>query len=298
MQRRITGFFASVLLAATALVAAPSAGAAGADDFPVTVKADNGKVEIDEQPERIVSLSASATEILFAIGAGDQVVAVDAESDYPADVPTTDLSAYEPNIEAIAGYEPDLVLAPSPGIAEPLERLDIPVIEEDAPTRLKGSYRQIRRLGRATGHREEARDLVRDMKSEIDDLVDELPDRDEPATVYWELDDTYYSVTSKTFIGQLLDLAGLESIADEAAETDDYPQLTSEFIVSSDPEFVFLADTECCGQSAETVAARPGWDDLTAVQDDNVIELDDDVASRWGPRVADLFETIVESTTT
>ncbi|HEX6311192.1 MAG TPA: ABC transporter substrate-binding protein [Acidimicrobiia bacterium] len=298
MRRRFAGSLGFVALVAASFVGAPPGGAAGSDDFPVIVKADNGKVEIEERPERIVSLSASATEILFAIGAGDQVVAVDEQSDYPAGVPTTDLSGYEPNIEAIAGYEPDLVVVGSPGVAEPLERLDIPVIEDDAPTRLKGAYRQFRRLGKATGHRDEADDAVAGMKQEIADLVEGVPDRDAPATAYWELDDTYYSVTSETFIGQVLTLAGLTNIADEADDTTDYPQLTSEFIVSADPDFILLADTECCGQSAETVADRPGWADLTAVRDGGVVELDDDVASRWGPRVVELFEVIVESTTT
>ena len=298
MRRRIPSFVALVAVALATFATATSPVAAGRDDFPVTVDADNGEVEIDAQPQRIVSLSATATEILFAIGAGDQVVAVDDQSDYPPGAPTTDLSGYEPNIEAIAGYEPDLVLAGSPGVAEPLERLDIPAIEEDAPRRLKGAYRQIRKLGRATGHSEGAADLVTEMKGEIADLVAQVPDRDAATTTYWELDDTYYSVTSKTFIGQLLDLAGLANIADEADDTSDYPQLTSEFIVDSDPEYIFLADTECCGQSAETVAARPGWGDLGAVQNEGVVALDDDVASRWGPRVVELFQTIVESTTT
>jgi len=236
--------------------------------------------------------------MLFAIDAGDQVVAVDDQSDYPPGVPTTDLSGYEPNAEAIAGYDPDLVVAADEAVADALNRVDIPVIAFDAPARLKGAYAQIRQLGKATGHSVEATELVTEMKDEIAALVDEVPDRDAAPTAYWELDDQYFSVSSKTFIGQVLKLAGLANIADEAEDTSDYPQLSSEYIVDSDPDYIFLADTECCGQSAETVAGRPGWGELVAVQSDGIVALNDDVASRWGPRVVDLFEIIVEATAT
>ncbi|MGH9031603.1 MAG: ABC transporter substrate-binding protein [Acidimicrobiia bacterium] len=298
MTRRITSLLALVAVALTAVATAPLPATAGEDDFPVTVKGDNGKTEIDSRPERIVSLSPTATEMLFAIGADEQVEAVDDQSDYPADVPTTDLSAFEPNPEAIAGYDPDLVVATDEAVADALDRVDIPVVVFDAPARLKGAYRQIRVLGKATGHPDEAKELVTDMRDEIDALVDEVPDRDSAPTAYWELDDQYFSVSSKTFIGQVLSLAGLANIADEAEDTSEYPQLSSEYIVDSDPDYIFLADTECCSQSPETVADRPGWGDLVAVQNDGVVALNDDVASRWGPRVVELFEIIVEATTT
>ena len=126
-----------------------------------------------------------------------------------------------------------------------------------------------------------------------------MPERDAAPTYYHELDDTLYSVTSSTFIGELYALAGLANIADEAdpdGEFGGYPQLSAELIVAADPDFVFLADTECCGQTAETLAARPGFADLSAIADGNVVELSDDIASRWGPRVVDLLATIVEAT--
>lgn len=303
MTRRITSLLALVAIALAAVATAPAPVAAGpvatgTDDFPVTVAGDNGKIRIDAQPERIVSLSPTATEMLFAIGAGEQVEAVDDQSDYPPGVPTTDLSGFEPNPEAIAGYDPDLVVASDAAVEDALERVDVPVLVLDAPSRLRGAYRQIRTLGTATGHSDEAGEVVTEMKDEITTLVDEVPDRDAPPTGYWELDDQYFSVTSKTFIGQVLSLAGLANIADEADDQSDYPQLSSEYIVDSDPDYIFLADTECCAQSPETVAARPGWGDLAAVQNDGVVALNDDIASRWGPRVVELFQIIVQATTT
>jgi cobalamin transport system substrate-binding protein len=117
------------------------------------------------------------------------------------------------------------------------------------------------------------------------------PDR--PLSYYHELDKNLYSATSKTFIGQLYAQLGMENIAD-AADKDGsgYPQLSAEYVVKADPDLIFLADTKCCGQSAKTVAARDGWEQLTAVKSGGVVELDDDIASRWGPRVVDFLKTV------
>jgi iron complex transport system substrate-binding protein len=254
-----------------------------------------------DAPERIVSLSPSATEILFAVGAGDQVVAVDDQSDFPEDVPTTDLSGYEPNVEAIIEYEPDLVVADflAEDIVAGLEAAGAEVLVQDAAATLEDTYDQVAELAVVTGHEDEGAELVAEMRADIDELVASVPDRDAAPTYYHELDDTLYSVTSETFIGELYALAGLENIADEAdpdGEFGGYPQLSAELIVAADPDFIFLADTECCGQTAETLAARPGFADLSAIADGNVVELSDDIASRWGPRVVDLLATIVEAT--
>ena len=168
--------------------------------------------------QRIVSMSPTATEMLFAIGAGKQVVAVDDQSNFPDGVPKTDLSAYEPNAEAIAGYHPDLVVISddTKNLKSQLETLKIPVAVEPAATTLDDSYRQIEELGDKTGHRGEADKLVSSMKQQITDLTKDLPARPAPLTYYHELDNTLFTVTSKTFIGQLYSLAGLTNVADPA----------------------------------------------------------------------------------
>jgi iron complex transport system substrate-binding protein len=266
----------------------------GAAVFPVTVTGTNGEVTIDARPERIVSLSPTATEDLFAIGAGDQVIAVDDQSNYPADAPTTDLSGFEPNVEAIAGYEPDLVVfATEPGdLASSLEGLGITALQLDAAPNLDIAYDQIEQLGAATGHPDEAAALVEQLRSDIQALVDGA-DQPTGTSFYYELDDTFYSVTSRTFIGKLFGMLGLENIADAVGKgSGGYPQLSAEYIIESDPDLIFLADTKCCGQSAETVAERPGWAGLAAVTGGGVVPLDDDVAQRWGPRVVDLLQQI------
>jgi iron complex transport system substrate-binding protein len=237
--------------------------------------------------------------MLFAMDAGDQVVAVDDQSNYPDDAPTTDLSGLEPNVEAIAGYEPDLVVTSGdPGdVVAGLETLGVPTLVHPAATTLDDTYEQITSLGTATGHADEAAELVGQMEDDIAALVEQVPDRVQALTYYHELDSTLFTVTSETFIGELYALAGLENVADPADDgsAGGYPQLSPEFLVQADPDMIFLADTKCCGQDATTVAARPGWADLTAVTEGNVVELDDDIASRWGPRVVDLLETIVQA---
>jgi iron complex transport system substrate-binding protein len=262
--------------------------------FPVTIDTPGGKVVLDQQPKRIVSLSPTATEMLFAIAAGGQVVAVDSNSNYPREAPTTDLSAYEPNIEAIAGYKPDLVVySDDPGeLAAGLGKLGIPALQQPAAKRLDDTYTQLDQLGRATGHVPDAGRLTATMRAEIEKIAAAgRPER--PLTYYHELDKNLYSATSETFIGQLYDQLGLENIADAADQQQSgYPQLSAEYVIKADPDLIFLADTKCCGQSARTVAARDGWDQVTAVRSGGVVELDDDVASRWGPRVVDFLKTV------
>ncbi len=297
MRRRT---LTAALLATLAL-----AGACGDDttDVATDPQAPAPAVGEEEVPQRIVSLSATATEVLFAIGAGEQVVAVDEQSNFPPEAPTTDLSGFTPNLEAITTYQPDLVVLSSDrdGLVEGLGTLGIETIVNDAAVDLDDTYDQIAELGIVTGHEDEAAELVADMRGDIDALAAEVPERPEPLTYYHELDDTLYSVTSETFVGEIYSLAGLESVADAADPTGEfggYPQLSPELLVDADPDFIFLADTKCCGQSAETMAQRPGFDALTAVEEGRVVELDDDIASRWGPRIVDLLRTVVEATAT
>ena len=264
--------------------------------FPVTITGTNGaSVTLAKQPHRIVSLSATATEMLFAIDAGAQVVAVDDQSNYPADAPMTKLSGFTPNIEAIASYTPDLVVAvdDTAGLVHGLGALSVPVLIETAAKNIDDSYKQIEQLGEATGHVAEAAALEKKMRSDLAGIVASIPRGTKQLKVYHELDDTYYSATSATFIGQVYALLGLKNIADGAAATaGDYPQLSAEYIVSSSPDVIVLADTKCCHQSLSTVSARPGWSSIAAVKSGQVIGVDDDIASRWGPRVLDFIRAL------
>jgi len=245
-----------------------------------------------KEPHRIVSLSPTATEMLFAIDAGPQVVAVDDQSNFPANAPKTKLSGFTPNVEAIVAYHPDLVVASDDtgGIVHAMGLLSIPTLIQPSAANLEVSYSQINQLGEATNHVAEAQALVKKMRAEIVAAVAQIAKPSRPLKVYHELDDTYYSATSKTFIGQVYQLLGLQNIADGATgAASDYPQLSSEYIVSSNPDLIILADTNCCHQNATTVGARPGWSHIAAVRTGEVVGVDDDIASRWGPRVVDFL---------
>jgi iron complex transport system substrate-binding protein len=250
--------------------------------------------------QRVVSLSPTHTEMMFAIGAGDQLVAVDQFSDYPAEAQAlpNELSAFDNNVEAIAAYEPDLVLIGGDfnGLGPQLDELGIAWWDGPAPTTIDDTYRQIEELGAATGRDAQAEALVASMQAEIEAIVAATPRPAEPVTIFHELDDTLFSLDSTTLFGELYGLLGLRNIADTAeGDSGGYPQLSAEFIVSADPDFIFLADTKCCGQSLDTVAARDGWADMTAVRNGTVIELDDDVASRWGPRIVDFLRAVSDA---
>src|SRR3954471_7510555 len=276
----------------------PDAGASSSADFPVTVTGADGDLTLDERPESIVSMSATATEMLFAIGAGDQVEAVDSTSNYPKDAPTSELSAFTPNAEAIAKYSPDLVVLSDDlnGIVDSLDALQVPTLLLPAAQTLDDSYEQLSTLGDATGHADEADDVVADMQDRIKAAVDSVPADAKGRKVYHELDPSFYSAASSTFIGSIYTQFGLENIADGAPDASGgYPQLSAEDVVGQAPDLIVLADTKCCEQSAETVAQRPAFDTVPAVQDGRILEADDDIASRWGPRVADFAESIAKT---
>jgi iron complex transport system substrate-binding protein len=269
--------------------------------FPVTIENNGTSVVIPDQPDAIISLSPTATEILFAIDAGDQVIAVDDQSNYPAEAPISDLSGFTPNLESIVALSPDLVVVSFDvdGIVEALTAAGIPVIVQYAASTLDDTYLQIAELGIATGQSAKAEELTSQMKSDIDAAIAKVPAGAAGLTYFHELDNTLYTVTSTTFIGSVYALVGLINIADTAADAaSGYPQLSPEFIVDADPAIVFLADTKCCGQSAETLAQRPGFEGLSAIATNSVVELDDDVASRWGPRTVDFVNAIVDGVLT
>jgi ABC-type Fe3+-hydroxamate transport system substrate-binding protein len=303
--RRLTpaALLALLLALVLALTACGSDAGAGSDAaaessdsaWPVTVTGGDGDLTIEERPEAIVSLSATSTEMLFAIGAGDQVTAVDDTSNYPADAPVTDLSAFTPNAEAIAEYAPDLVVLSDDlnGIVDALDALSLPTLLLPAAATVDDTYEQLQTLGDATGHAGEADEVVADVQDRLAAAVESVPAEAEGMRVYHELDPTFYSAASSTFIGSIYTLFGLENIADSAPDAaGGYPQLSAEYVVGQAPDLIVLADTVCCAQSAETLAQRPAFDTVPAVTNGRVLAANYDVASRWGPRIADFAESV------
>jgi iron complex transport system substrate-binding protein len=266
------------------------------DSFPLTLTTAGSKVIIPHKPARIVSLSATATEDLYAVGAGAQVVAVDTYSDYPANAPRTSLSGFKPNVEAIAGYRPDLVVVSddTAGIVGQLAKLQIPTLVEAPASDLDDVYTQLRQIGQATGHSAQAASTVATVQRQIESALKSVPAMGRPLSVYHELDQTYYSATSHTFIGQVYKRLGLRNIADSAPGSNPYPQLSSEYIISANPDVIVLADTVCCQQSLATVKARPGWNSIAAVRTGAVVPVKDEIASEWGPRIVLFIQAVVD----
>lgn len=280
----------------------PNRPTVGDGTFPVTVTDATGEVTIEEEPQRIISLSPSHTEMLFAIGAGDQVEAADEYSNYPEEAPTTSLSGFEPSVEAITEYDPDLVLLArsAEATAEQLDAVGIPSLVVDAAAELEDTYAQIRMLGDVTGNTEEADTEADRVESEFTEIVENVCEETDGGglSFYQELDETSYSATSDTFVGQVYEAFGLVNIAD-AADTDGsaggYPQLSQEYVVEQNPDLIFLSYGN--ESTVTQVAERPAFDTITAVQNDAVYLLDADIASRWGPRVVEFAELVGQAVT-
>lgn len=272
---------------------------ADTDTGAETEAAPAGSDDDSEDGLTIVSLSPTATEMLFAVDAGDLVVAVDEFSNFPPEAPISDLSGFTPNVEAIATFAPDVVFSQSP--IEGLEAIGINNVVLPTATSFDDVYSQIEQIGAATGRVGEAAELVLQMQTDIDEIVAGLPEREAPLTYYHEISTTFFTATSQTFIGEVYSLLGLQNIADSVdadGQAGGFPQLSEEFIIGADPDIIFLADTILEGQTAETVAARSGWGRFTAVQNGTVIETNDDIASRWGPRIVEFLQVAADAVAT
>ena len=264
---------------------------APADGFPVTIESTGGTWTLESPPGRIVSLSPMATEILFAIGAGPQVVAVDNWSTHPPEAPTTDLSGYDPNVEAVTAFEPDLVVVVNDAnnLVAGLTALDIPVLVSPSPATIEDGYGAVEALGLATGNSAEAAGVAEALRVAIAEALADAPDV--AIRIYHELDQTYFSVSSHSFIGSVYTALGATNIADPAdGDGYGYPQLTEEYIIEADPELIVI--TDLTAYTADDVAARPGWETISAVRDGNILMVDADSASRWGPRLPLFVATI------
>jgi iron complex transport system substrate-binding protein len=298
-------FLRPTALMVTALMLVPLSSVNAASTvtkYPLTITSGGYTTTINKKPTRIISLSPSATESLFEIGAGKQVLAVDSLSNYPKSAPISDLSAFEPNVEALAALKPDLVVLSvdamkSMVVKEALEKLKIPVLMEQAPENLGQAYKEIEVLGAVTDHASDAKKVTFKMAALIKSIINRTK-KTVKITFFHELDNTLYSVTSDTFIGKVYKDFGLVNIADKAAGADSYgyPQLSAEYLVKTDPDIIFLADAEY-GESAATVKARPGYSSITAVAKKNVFALPNDIPSRWGPRLVDFYRFVAASLT-
>lgn len=283
----------SAATAAATTSVAPTAPASFATNFPVTVTAANGEVTIKALPKAVISLTPTGTEMLFAIGAGSQVIAVDDQSTYPPEAPKTDLSGYKPNVEAIAAKSPDLVVISddSEKLTDSLGKLGVPVLLLPPATSFEDIYSQLQTIGTAVGKGPEAKGVADQVRSTVDEIVKAAPKKN--LRIYHEVSTDLYAASSFSFIGKVYELFGVTNIADAAdSSKGGYPQLSNEAIVAADPQVIFLGDTKYGQQTPATVAARAGWSSIDAVKNGRVVNLDDDIAARWSPRVVELVAAV------
>jgi iron complex transport system substrate-binding protein len=244
-------------------------------------------------PKAVVSLSSTATETLFALGAGSLVKAVDSQSTYPLSAPRTDISASAPDVNKLMALAPDLVVisADANGASAALSQRGVAVLLQPAALSLEEAYNQITQLGAAVGKTAEAEQLVAGMKAKIAAIVAQTPRS--PLRYYHERTDQFASISSTSFLGQLYALLNLRSIADTSAQPgQNFPTLSAQAVIAANPDLIVLADGNCCRQTIDTLRARPGWDALAAVTTNTVVSVDDDLANRWGPRIVDLLQAI------
>ena len=283
-----------------AFIFAPSQSATAATSYPLTIKSAGYKTTIKSKPVKIISLSPTATEILFAIGAGPQVLAVDDQSNFPTTAPKSALSGFNPNIEGIVAQGPDLVIlsidsGKATVVRDSLTKLGIPVIMEKAALNVSQAYSEISLLGLATDNSKSSNALVKNMKKDISQIL-RTSVKKPKLRFFHEIDETLYSATSKTFIGSVYKDFGLKNVADAASGADKsgYPQISAEYLIKSNPQIIFLADGYAA-QNAETVKARAGWSKIDAVTKNRVIVLPEDIPSRWGPRIVEFYRLVAEA---
>lgn len=274
-----------------------STGAGGESDFPVTIESDGGTWTLEAAPQRVVSLSPAATETLFAIGAGSQVVAVDTYSYFPEEAPVTDLSGFDPNVEAVTAFEPDLVVLANDAneLVAALTALDIPVLVSTAPVDIESGYATMAELGLATGHVDETAAAIATMRAEIEVALASAPESS--ARIYHELGDSFYSASSFGFVGAVYAEMGATNIADQAdSDQGGFPQLTEEYIIEADPQLIVITDQ--AGYTVDDVLSRPGWGEIAAIANGDVVVVDTDIASRWGPRLPQFITAVAEALNT
>ena len=245
-------------------------------------------------PKRIISLSPSITEILFEIGSGNQVIAVDNLSNYPNEAPISDISAYDPNVEAISLFNPDLVILSYniKNLNTALKKIGIETIYLPAPLNFEDILDQIDYLGLQTGNEDKAKKLISKMKNRMKTLQ-KLRENETATKIYHEIDPNYYSPSKFSFIGDIYQKLNYKNVADKADISNlGYPKLSPELIISENPDLIVLPGKD--NKYVEKVKLRPGWSYIEAVKKNNFLLTNNDIASRWGPRILNFASILVE----
>ena len=281
----------------------PLAGAAGpaatqtSVSFPMSVEGSDGRsLTLTQAPRRIICLSPGHTEILFAIGAGPQVVATDRFSNYPEAAKALPKVEYtKPSIEALAGFRPDLIItsARQKDSIPAIQAAGLPVVLLEEPVSVQGVLERVRLFGRVTGRSAEAEQLASGMEARVRAVTERVAGVERGPRVYHELSPQLHTATPSSFVGDLYTLLKARNIAEGGPGP--FPQLSQEVIVQRDPEVIVLAQAQ--GTSVDQVRSRPGWSAVTAVRTGRIYQLTQeqvDWVSRPGPRVVDGLELLLK----
>jgi iron complex transport system substrate-binding protein len=254
------------------------------------------QVAVPANPNRIVSAAPACTEILFAVGAGDAVVGVTEFCTYPPEACSrTKIGQFGPetiSLETVIGLKPDLVFA-APGtqdsFIEAVQRVNVPVVAVEARS-FEEVYKAVELVGRATGHDDRGKELAEALKKRVD-AVAARPIAKRPR-VFYLLDDPPVTAGPKTFIGEMIHLAGGDNVFDDVTQL--YPKVSDEELVRRDPEVIVVPRGKGHTIDVDAVLARPAWATITAAKRKHIIYLDQDAASRAGPRLADALEQLAD----
>ena len=283
---------------AAACAPAPQPPSPPAPAFPVTVTDDDGQtVTIEREPQRLITLAPSNTEIVYALGIGDRLVAVSDYSDYPPEAAAKPKVGYiRVDIERVIAYNPDLILATGAHrqqVTPQLRQRGLKVITLD-PKNIDHVFDNILLVGRATGQTATAEKLVADLKARVRQIETKVRQAKTRPRVFFELDKSLFTVGPGSFIHDMIVRAGGENIAGDADRP--YPQLSLEVLLQRDPEVIIITDIgPYGGETPESVRARPGWQTISAVKNNRIVPINPDLVNRPGPRIVDGFEAIARA---
>lgn len=264
-------------------------------EFPVSIKDGSGtNVTIPKEPQRIVSLIPSNTEIVFALGLGAKVVGVSDVDNYPEEVKNLPkVGGMEINVEKVLSLKPDLVLASTTNgqVVNNLRKVGLNVLVVDA-NNLAQTYESFRLIGKATGTADAAEQLIEQMESVKKDITEKIASI--PATerkkVWVELDPMLYTAGKETYIDEILTLAGGTNIIEEKG----WPQINQEEVISLNPDVILITYADYVKDAVSQVKNRAAWKDVTAVKTGQVYDIHPDLISRPGPRVMDGLKQIAQ----
>lgn len=260
------------------------------------------EITLDRPAQKVASLAPSNTEILFAIGAGAQVIARDSFSDFPEQaLAVADIGGGfgEIDTETLVSLEPDLVLAAEINPVENvqmLEDLGLKVFYLSNPKELDGLYENLRTVARLVGHEAETEGLIESLKLRVSTIEEKVSSLQERPLVFYELDGTDPSAPWTSGPGTFIDLLLTKAGGDNLGNTLDseWVQISVEELITQNPDVILLGDYTWGGITPEDIAARPGWEVIAAVQNKQVYTFDDNLVSRPGPRMVDGLEALAE----